>query len=450
MYGPYGEGNPLVLIHVPLYYRVAALCAWALARAGIRPEQAALVAGRTISLAGWAAMLVGAFFLARFQRAPRIAGWWAALLAAATPIYGGLFVEVRPDMLGVAIQTWGVVVLLGTLQHERPNPGLILLAFACFGVAGFAKQQLAVTPAMSAFLLASAWREKRLRLGIIVGALLFDMSILLIFYGLEFSLTHGRIEQAVYPAVRAATLIHPATWRKPLGESMLVICWKCVGLILLLAASALANSPAKAVWWRRLFASVGTGLIGLVTALTVVQIFATTPSISGLIVLGLVVVLVRLIPVGVTALGRAWRTGGVDVAYALYLAGELALTVYLFRLSTGAWFNYAVQAIVFASIIAARALARAVERPLCTRAALAISLAVLTVPAFALTDVKEIVARRRAESFLIQKLFERTNAHPNTVFFVDRPGFNRVHGRADLVFDPWLYPVFESIGQAEP
>ena len=36
------------------------------------------------------------------------------------------------------------------------------------------------------------------------------------------------------------------------------------------------------------------------------------------------------------------------------------------------------------------------------------------------------------------------------LFFVDRPGDNRVHGRLDLVYDPWLYPVFESIGLAEP
>ena len=40
---------------------------------------------------------------------------------------------------------------------------------------------------------------------------------------------------------------------------------------------------------------------------------------------------------------------------------------------------------------------------------------------------------------------------PSTeIFFVDLPGANRVHGRIDLVYDPWLYPVFESIGLAEP
>ena len=34
--------------------------------------------------------------------------------------------------------------------------------------------------------------------------------------------------------------------------------------------------------------------------------------------------------------------------------------------------------------------------------------------------------------------------NPMPIFFADRPGLNRVHGRADLVYDPWLYPVFES------
>jgi len=36
------------------------------------------------------------------------------------------------------------------------------------------------------------------------------------------------------------------------------------------------------------------------------------------------------------------------------------------------------------------------------------------------------------------------------IFFVDLPGANRLYGRLDLVYDPWLYPAFESIGLAEP
>jgi Dolichyl-phosphate-mannose-protein mannosyltransferase len=449
LYGPYGGGNPLVLIHAPLYYRLAALGAWPLARAGLRPEQAALVAGRAISLAGFAATLAGIFFLARFPGARRIAGLWAVLLAAATPIYGGLFVEVRPDMLGVAIQTWGVVLLLGALQSGRQSERKILIAFACFGAAACVKQQFAVTAGVSMILLASACRARRVRFGTLVGALLVAASVVFMYYRFETGITNGRIAGAVYRAAQACSVVHPATWESA-RDSILVLCWKCVGLILLLAAAGLAAVPAGAGRAKRLLAWAGTGLIGLVTVLTIVQVFAVTSAISGLVVLGLVVTMVCFLPIGISALGLAWRADGVDVAYGLFFAGELALTAYLFRLSTGAWYNYAVQAMIFASVIAARALARAVDRPRMMRTVLGVSLAAVAVPAFALTDVKEILARRRVEGFLIQKLFERMGARPDAIFFVDRPGFNRVHGRADLVYDPWLYPVFESVKLAEP
>ncbi len=99
---------------------------------------------------------------------------------------------------------------------------------------------------------------------------------------------------------------------------------------------------------------------------------------------------------------------------------------------------------------ALEALARALDQPLPFRAVFAVAVAVLAVPAFALTDMKETIARRRAESVLIRRLAERTEVRSDAVFFADRPGLNRVHGRVDLVYDPWLYPVFESLGLAEP
>ena len=33
---------------------------------------------------------------------------------------------------------------------------------------------------------------------------------------------------------------------------------------------------------------------------------------------------------------------------------------------------------------------------------------------------------------------------------MNRPGENRLNGRVDLVYDDWLYPVFETLGLAEP
>src|SRR5262245_392899 len=37
LYGPFGGRNPLVLIHAPLYYHLAALLAWPMARAWLDP-----------------------------------------------------------------------------------------------------------------------------------------------------------------------------------------------------------------------------------------------------------------------------------------------------------------------------------------------------------------------------------------------------------------------------
>jgi len=449
LYGPFGERNPLVLIHPPLYYRLAASSAWPLARAGIRPEKAALVAGRTISLIGWGATLAGAFFLARFQAAPRIAGWWAILLAAATPVYGGLIVEVRPDMLGIALQTWGVVLFLGALQNKNTSDRLIMLAFVFFALAACVKQHLIVAAAVSMVLLVAACARRRVRFKVLAGAFLIDTLILFSYFGLEEWLTKGHMSKAVIVAARACSVFHPATWQFA-RDSMLVLSWKCVGLILLLATAALAGVVARSGVWSRLLAASGIALIGLVSTLTVIQSFAVSPQVSRAIVLGLVVTMVFLLPTSVHALRRAWRSGGVDIALTLYVFAELALTAYLWRLSTGGWFNYAIEAVVLISILTARAMARVVEHPLPKPAILGFLLAVLAVPAFALTDVKEIIARRRAESFLIEKLVDRLDASPGAVFFVDRPGFNRVYGRAELVHDPWLYPVFESIQLAEP
>ncbi len=472
LYGPYGGGNRLVLIHPPLYYRLAALCAWPIARAGIDAETAARVAGRALSLAGWVATLAGAFVLARIPTAPPIAGWWAVLLAAATPVYGGLQFEVRPDLIGVALQTWGVVFVFAAVLTERP-PDLrrVLLAFAFFALAGCVKQHLVVAPGVALLLLSGARMPGRLRWKVIAGAMVVDALILVSYYGIEEWATAGRMSRSML-AAKEASVIHPSTWQKA-GAFMLVLGWKCAGLILVLAAAGLAAVSRGGGLWRRLLTTAAAALIGLVAALTVVQMFAVSLRITQLIVLGLVVTIVCFTPISAAALGRAWRAGEIDAALAVYLVCELLLAAYLVQGSTGAWYNYAVQAIVFASVLAARALARTVEwaLPACeipehaqvwtvlaglvkpalpAQAVFAVALAVLAMPAFALTDASEIVARRRQESSLVRRLFERTDANPASIFFADRPGLNRVHGRADLVYDPWLYPVFEGMGLAEP
>jgi len=450
LYGPYGGRNPLVLIHAPLYYHLAALAAWPMARLGLDPVPAALVAGRLLSSLGLVATLVAAFRLARLGGAARWAGWWAALLLAATPVFGGLPFEVRPDMLGVGLQTTGVLLLLAALLEDRPRERGLQSAFACFGLAACIKQHFLVAPAIGTVLLLAAWGHGRLGSKAIARVLLSSLAIVVLCYGLEEWGTGGRMSRSVLVAAGSVGRIHPADWYFA-GNIVLALIWKSVGMILLAAAALVAMVSARPGPARRHFAAAGTGLIASIAVLTVLQLFFVAMWLSGLIVVGLILTMTWMVPAwGLTQRRSLLGGGRVDAALWAFCAGELAVTVILCRLSTGAWYNYAIQAVVFGSVLVARALARSFESAALPRRRLPAVLAVLAVPAFAFTDAKEIIGKRRADRADLARLVEYVKHPSSELFFVDRPGDNRVHGRLDLVYDPWLYPVFESIGLAQP
>jgi hypothetical protein len=147
---------------------------------------------------------------------------------------------------------------------------------------------------------------------------------------------------------------------------------------------------------------------------------------------------------------RSWLGGRLDAALWVYLAGELALMLALCRSSTGAWINYAIPAVVFACVLTARALGRAFDFAPSARSLLPAALAVLAVPTAVLQDVQGVAIQRAVEHAALARIFEQVGRTRREYFFVDLPGHNRVRGRPDLVYDHWLYPVFESIGLAEP
>ena len=77
------------------------------------------------------------------------------------------------------------------------------------------------------------------------------------------------MSRSIVVAAGAVGKVHPADWFAA-GNLLLAIFWKCVGVILLLAAAGLTVVAARG---RRALATPGTILIGLVAALTVIQIF---------------------------------------------------------------------------------------------------------------------------------------------------------------------------------
>jgi hypothetical protein len=449
LYGPYDNGNRLVMIHAPLYYRATAILAWPLYRAGVDPVLAALFAGRALSLAGLLVTLVGTFRLARQGGAPRIAGWWAALLAAATPVYGGLPFEVRPDLAGVGLQTIGVLLFLKERGVERPRPRMLFAAFFCFGAAACIKQHFVMVPAVSTWLLLAECRRGRLGLQTMAGVLLAALGIVVLYYGFEEWVTRGLMSRSVFIAAARVGRVHPAGWFAALNI-LTALVWKCVGLILLLAAAGLFSVSTRAGRPSKTLVGAGAALVGAIALLAILQFFLLRMWLSVSIALGLIVILAWIIPTCSLTGTRSDETRDVETALWAYLAAELALAAVLCKMSTGAWYNYAIQGVVFACVLVARSLARGFAIARSRGPLLAAALAASAVPAFALTDLNQVFGRRLSEQIQTGVLLRSLKRPSRELFFVDRPGDNRLRGRTDLVYDPWLYPVFESSGQAEP
>ena len=50
---------------------------------------------------------------------------------------------------------------------------------------------------------------------------------------------------------------------------------------------------------------------------------------------------------------------------------------------------------------------------------------------------------------MLERIYDHLERPRSSFFFTDHPGRNRVNGRLELVYDDWLYPVFESLSLAE-
>jgi hypothetical protein len=131
------------------------------------------------------------------------------------------------------------------------------------------------------------------------------------------------------------------------------------------------------------------------------------------------------------------------------LAAEVALMIFLFRSSTGAGHNYAIPGTVFASALASRGLSRAMDFEVSSPAAFPALLASLVVLVSCVSGVEQAREEDRGMQGLARSLEGCLPGPRFSYFFAGRPGLNWTDGRLDLVYDDWLYPVFESLGLAE-
>jgi hypothetical protein len=449
LYGPFGRRNLLVLIHAPLYYRLAALAAWPLAWGGVDPVTSARWAGRALSLLGLGVTMSATYRMARLDRAPARAGWWAALLIPVVPVVGIMPFTVRPDMLGVALQTTGVLLVLRALRSEQPPGAVLTAAFTAFGLSICIKQHFVAGPVTSTCLLLAACRRGRVAFGQIQRSLLFASALVLALYGIEELASSGRMSQAVFIAAMKAARTHPAEWLNTVIV-LSAITGRSTSVIALLAAAGLATVGAGPGFGRRAFALLGTGLVVLVLITAVIQSFLTAASVVILSLTALLSCLLLVIPTCTLIDRRTLVAGPVDSFLWIFLAGELALVFVLCCASTGAWVNYGIQAVVFACILTARALARACDSAAIRRRLLLLPLAASVVLVSVLQDAYRTEHGRRVDRLAVAQILEELGRPSSEIFFVASPGNNRLYGRLDLVYDNWLYPVFESLRLAEP
>ena len=290
----------------------------------------------------------------------RRTGWWAVLLIAAAPVLAGQPFTVRPDMVGLALQTWGVVLVLGALEKPATAGRRLVWAYIAFGLAVCVKQHLVAAGAVSTLVLLLAWRRGQIRSDAIVRGLASAALVASVVYGLEWVVTAGRIWDAAFVAAGGVGRVHPGDWLH-VGTVFSAVVGKSAGIVGLLATAVLAESrtPSAAGRWAL---AAGYFMVGSIAVLSVVQHVDTSQWSSGSLLVVELAALLLVIPAGTAMARRSRSDRRLDSILWVYGAAEVVVVVILSRLSTGTWINYAIQGVIFAAVLTARALDRAIER----------------------------------------------------------------------------------------
>jgi hypothetical protein len=395
LYGPFRGGNHRVLVHAPLYYRLTALVAWPLVKSGWEPLPACFAAGRGLSFLTLLGSLAVVGRLAVLDGEARRAGAWAMALAASSWIVAGYAPTVRPDMLGVLFQSAGVLAVLQVLVADhgaRPRPRGLAAGAALLGLAFCVKQHDVAAAVVTAGLLLHAARTRPDVRAALSVPLLVGLAVVAVDFGVEELVTAGQMSRAVFLLPAGFSRLAPATWR--LAVATLVIA---------------------------AFQSFVVVVSGLACRL---------------------------------ARGPSARGGRLDALVWLYFGVEVAWAAVLYRGSAGAWYNYMIQAVLFACVLVGRGLARVSGPGEATRRAWLVGVAALVVLGPDLWILKNEVSLHFRQEVWLRGLLDdlrRVGVQPSReIYFAGLPGLNRRFGRLDLVHDEWLYGLFERVGAADP
>ncbi|MHC5540119.1 hypothetical protein ACYOEI_18015 [Singulisphaera rosea] len=392
LYGPYSRANPRVLIQAPLYYRLAGLSAWPLIGLGFHPVRASFLAGRAISLLSTLALLALVARMARLEDRPKRAGIWAMFLVMSSNVLANYPVMTRPDMLGVALQTLGAYLVLRTLCGPSDSGRWLIPAFLSFALACCVKQHNVSAWATSLVVLSGAWmRRPELRRSI-ERAILAGFSLVALYYLGEELFTTGRMSRSVFLMPSLIRRSNPIGWVGIPGYFFIV--GACSTIILGLWIGALLSDR------------------------------------------------------------RAFRGSRADRLAWAYLATDVLIQMVLVYNNPGSWANYAIQSVVFASVLLGRALSRIVAVPQGGRWRIVpLGIAAVAILVADFDSLHRSVESKLGNVASLNALFREPRFRPGSVeevYFAGQPQYNRLAGRAELAHDEWLYGQFENARMAEP
>ena len=182
-------------------------------------------------------------------------------LVAASPVLSGQPFAVRPDMAGVALQTWGVVLVLEGLGGRRRSPGDGLGAIRAGGVREAAPDRRlgGQRGAGGAGVAAGPCRPGRGDPGGATGGGGGrGWSI-----AAEWVATSGRIWEAAFVAAANVGRVHPGGWDFA-SVVLLGVAERSVGLVALLSSAALIAAGSRPGVMRQVLIALGTVAIGVI------------------------------------------------------------------------------------------------------------------------------------------------------------------------------------------
>jgi hypothetical protein len=176
------------------------------------------------------------------------------------------------------------------------------------------------------------------------------------------------------------------------------------------------------------------------------SVFAVTARRGlGIILLG--------VAVAVTHVRARWLRR-LDLTLIVFIAAETALMVNLCLASSGAWYNYAVPAVLYTSILVGRALDSLLVHGVTRWERLAVGIA--SAGLFVLVTRTVMItaeSRRRGHEDIAALLADpRVSSHASVERYFAGPlqHLNQRFGNRQSLHDEWLYTAFEAVHAAEP